>query len=236
MKKMHSAKLKHNSLTQLLAVATIATSAVTSISIESARAITFNGELDFGNATSPFASMVNPAPGDNFNVMFNPGGTASIISAFGNFSPTFTAGTTIPSNSPSVGFSYVSGSTYKLDQDLIFNFTSLTPTSFTLKQNSTFTQTDILNNGIKVGAGLQLANNLGSFFTNGGDITNIPTLAFSLNDTGIPSGGLFIAQAGPTTAVPEPFTIIGTIVGGTAAFRMRKKLSATNKNQNDRNS
>ncbi|MCY7337684.1 MAG: PEP-CTERM sorting domain-containing protein [Chamaesiphon sp.] len=32
------------------------------------------------------------------------------------------------------------------------------------------------------------------------------------------------------TAVPEPFTIIGTIIGGTAAFRMRKKLSNSVKN------
>jgi Domain of unknown function (DUF4082) len=32
-----------------------------------------------------------------------------------------------------------------------------------------------------------------------------------------------------STSVPEPFTIIGTLVGGTAAFRMRKKFKATNK-------
>jgi hypothetical protein len=32
-----------------------------------------------------------------------------------------------------------------------------------------------------------------------------------------------------TTAVPEPFTIIGTLVGGTAAFRMRKKLKLARK-------
>jgi hypothetical protein len=30
-----------------------------------------------------------------------------------------------------------------------------------------------------------------------------------------------------STSVPEPFTIIGTIVGGTTAFRMRKKLLKT---------
>lgn len=33
---------------------------------------------------------------------------------------------------------------------------------------------------------------------------------------------------GNPTAVPEPFTIIGTLVGGTAALRMRKKLKSTN--------
>jgi hypothetical protein len=32
---------------------------------------------------------------------------------------------------------------------------------------------------------------------------------------------------GPSAAVPEPFTIIGTLVGGTAALRMRKKLKSS---------
>ena len=31
------------------------------------------------------------------------------------------------------------------------------------------------------------------------------------------------------TPVPEPFTIVGTLIGGTAALRMRKKLKASNK-------
>jgi hypothetical protein len=34
------------------------------------------------------------------------------------------------------------------------------------------------------------------------------------------------AEVFPATAVPEPFTIIGTLIGGTAAIRMRKKLNA----------
>ena len=38
-------------------------------------------------------------------------------------------------------------------------------------------------------------------------------------------------QLGTATAqsVPEPFSIIGTLVGGTAAFRIRKKLADANK-------
>ncbi|WP_245894016.1 PEP-CTERM sorting domain-containing protein [Chamaesiphon polymorphus] len=38
-------------------------------------------------------------------------------------------------------------------------------------------------------------------------------------------------QFGTATAqsVPEPFSIIGTLVGGTAAFRLRKKLADANK-------
>jgi hypothetical protein len=36
----------------------------------------------------------------------------------------------------------------------------------------------------------------------------------------------FLRATAPT-AVPEPLTIIGTIIGGTAAMRMRKKLKST---------
>jgi hypothetical protein len=36
--------------------------------------------------------------------------------------------------------------------------------------------------------------------------------------------------ASTSTAVPEPFTIIGTLIGGTAALRMRKQLKGASKN------
>jgi hypothetical protein len=42
-----------------------------------------------------------------------------------------------------------------------------------------------------------------------------------------PTGVLLYSS--PATAVPEPFTIVGTIMGGTAAMRMRKKLKSGNK-------
>ena len=35
--------------------------------------------------------------------------------------------------------------------------------------------------------------------------------------------------AGSSTDVPEPFTIVGTLIGGTAALRMRKKLKSNDK-------
>jgi hypothetical protein len=41
--------------------------------------------------------------------------------------------------------------------------------------------------------------------------------------------GTFSSTPTPTTQVPEPFTIIGTLVGGTAALRMRKKLKSSDK-------
>jgi hypothetical protein len=36
-------------------------------------------------------------------------------------------------------------------------------------------------------------------------------------------------NATSSTSVPEPFTIVGTLVGGSAALRMRKKLKSTTK-------
>ncbi len=45
------------------------------------------------------------------------------------------------------------------------------------------------------------------------------------------NSGSIIATIGGTraasTAVPEPFTIVGTLIGGTAALRMRKKLKSS---------
>jgi hypothetical protein len=38
-----------------------------------------------------------------------------------------------------------------------------------------------------------------------------------------------VVTPGGSTAVPEPFTIVGTLIGATAAYRTRKRLKATNK-------
>jgi hypothetical protein len=40
---------------------------------------------------------------------------------------------------------------------------------------------------------------------------------------------LNVTSASTTTAVPEPFTIVGTLLGGASALRMRKRFKATNK-------
>jgi hypothetical protein len=64
-------------------------------------------------------------------------------------------------------------------------------------------------------------------------------LTRNAGNAGVPTGsdtGTFnctnIPDLPPTptpTAVPEPFTIIGTLMGGAAAYRMRKRYKATNK-------
>jgi hypothetical protein len=38
-----------------------------------------------------------------------------------------------------------------------------------------------------------------------------------------------VSAISASTAVPEPFTVIGTLIGGTVALRMRKKLKSTTK-------
>ena len=54
---------------------------------------------------------------------------------------------------------------------------------------------------------------------------------FNCTNIGRPDGGIPVTTPpdGGGTAVPEPLTIIGTLVGGMAALRMRKKLIATAK-------
>lgn len=65
-------------------------------------------------------------------------------------------------------------------------------------------------------------------FTSSSDISSI---AFSSPASNFPDLPYYIAldnfrfgSANPATSVPEPFTVIGTLVGGSAALRMRKKL------------
>ncbi|WP_181243730.1 PEP-CTERM sorting domain-containing protein [Chamaesiphon polymorphus] len=47
---------------------------------------------------------------------------------------------------------------------------------------------------------------------------------------GKPPFSLLSSVSVTPTPVPEPLTIIGTIVGGTVALRLRKKLSKSTKN------
>ena len=75
---------------------------------------------------------------------------------------------------------------------------------------------------------------LSSFFTpftiSSGFQSGINTLDFIIHNGSGPTGlrteltGTADLSANPTS-VPEPFTIIGTLIGGTAAFRMKKKLT-----------
>jgi hypothetical protein len=63
-----------------------------------------------------------------------------------------------------------------------------------------------------------------------GDLSIINKTGTAFTDRVLPGFGNFVAASpydSGSTAVPEPFTIIGTLIGGTAAVRMRKKLKAS---------
>jgi hypothetical protein len=71
-------------------------------------------------------------------------------------------------------------------------------------------------------------------FFNDDATTNVETSSGLIARISIYDGALSATDAstltgGGTTAVPEPFTVVGTLIGGTAALRMRKKLKATAK-------
>jgi hypothetical protein len=69
---------------------------------------------------------------------------------------------------------------------------------------------------------------LGSIFGNALDTTPTSTLNLITNDSFYTdnTSGYIVSGSISSTPVPEPFTIVGTLVGGTAAVRMRKKLKA----------
>ncbi|PSB53091.1 PEP-CTERM sorting domain-containing protein [Chamaesiphon polymorphus CCALA 037] len=78
---------------------------------------------------------------------------------------------------------------------------------------------------------------LNSLLAAGNTQIKIDTLNPSNDDNIFFAGINITARAGvnapppppSTTAVPEPFTIVGTLIGAGTAFRMRKRLKATNK-------
>jgi hypothetical protein len=76
---------------------------------------------------------------------------------------------------------------------------------------------------------------LKSFLAAGNTQIKIDTTNPSNDDNIFFAGVNITARAGvnapppPSTNVPEPFTIVGTLIGSAAAYRMRKRLKVTNK-------
>jgi hypothetical protein len=111
-----------------------------------------------------------------------------------------------------------------------FNFGALLIGNSTLGFNQLFTANAV--NGLgssNPSSNLSLANiSLNSIFGTG--LTSGTILEFRTADVnnGDNAGAFSVSGSinGATTAVPEPFTIIGTLIGGTAAVRMRKKLKS----------
>jgi Protein of unknown function (DUF642) len=121
-----------------------------------------------------------------------------------------------------VGVAKNSNGNYELPSVLNLSINGGTKTAFT---NSNLVQGQI---------------NWAPFFQNFTATSSSTTIAFF---NGVPAGSnafnsgnnfvgldnVQISTVSSPTSVPEPFTTIGTLVGGAAAFRMRKKFKATNK-------
>ncbi len=207
------------------------------------------GNLAFNDGAQLGSGAITTA-GGNFSVNFSSGGNAIVTDASGGFSP-LVPGVVNPTTSvartiaPSVGnFSYTSvvpaatGGTFTatLLNALNYNFGS-TIGSVNLGIGSTFTGFYIAPTPAipSLASGHSFLNfNTGnvSFLsgtstTGGAQTTPLLLTSFNFdvdNATGGSSNGSYSIVA---SAVPEPFTIIGTLVGGTAALRMRKKLIAS---------
>lgn len=159
--------------------------------------------------------------------------------------------TSNPVSFEQVGFSATvpGGIDYIPTTDLVFTFpagptaTGATLATLTLPANTRFLVTPAASSGTGIARSnfnIYTTPSFGGTFTNGSDITNLNFTSFSFdvdnfdstNPLNISPNGSFslVATVPDATAVPEPFTIIGTILGGTAAMRMRKKLAAAANN------
>ena len=241
---------KSTSLTQMFAISTLAIGASVGIAVAPAHAVFItNGQLSFNDGVlntadtvpvspativTPGSKIITPVAGNEFTASFNNRGVVVVGIATGDFSTPFPNSTQAVTAS-SVGLRYDSGSNYKTTGELVFDFG--TSGKLSIASGATFLNTPqgaTHSNFAYQGTTASFVNNFNT--------TVIPITSFNFDVDNIasnnpanlsPNGSYSlvtsIVGAPPTTAVPEPFTIIGTLVGGTAAVRMRKKLAATQK-------
>ncbi len=202
----------------------------------------FNGLAFDGNNNLYGIAGANPRNGDG-----NPGfysintsdGVATLISNLGSLAPTAFGFTTA---TPPVS----TGDT----SDIVFNGTSFFAVSgntnsrlFTIDPTTGATSL-IGNTGVDLISGLTFESGVLRGYTTDRRQVEIntssgaATFATTLPLTGITTfadgsnflvGGAASTPVASSTAVPEPFTVIGTLLGAGSALKMRKRFKATNK-------
>jgi hypothetical protein len=213
-------------LTRLLTVGTIAAGVAAIFPVASAQAVEFHhGELDFDGGTSAFYTAAKN--NQNFSISFNTPANVSLASGEFGAAPYFPTTGSYSANSPVGNFSFVSGGvssrTYQLTNNLQFVFAN--GVKLNLGAGSIFTGT--ANN---TSAAFGLFTSTGSSFENGANLVPTESFDFGFTDNRVATPGFpSYTIAAVAQEVPEPFSIIGTIVGGTSALRMRKKLKSANK-------
>jgi hypothetical protein len=193
-------------------------------------AFLYNTDITFNSNIPTFYSNVQPVTQvpPKFDTNF---GTAVMVSssqgtlssapfftpalAMYNFSAPAPTATFINPTGTDAAFSYV------LESDINFQFAN--GLDVVIAAGTQF-------NGSRNASAVELStiDPTGSYFFLGGDKTFIDALSFGLNDilgNGNSTYGITASTGAPPTAVPEPFTIVGTSIGAITAFRMRKKLA-----------
>jgi hypothetical protein len=223
---------------KIVAISSLAVGVATSISAAPAEAVSIgSGNLTFsdGATNSTPGTPITGLAGNFFTVDFDRGGNNTVTEATGTF------GTLIPGVSlinsvpkavnPSTGnFLYVAGAPAG---SFDYRLTNLTGLDFDFGPsigNLNIAANSIFRGSFAGGSNVNFSLNPLNLatFRNGSDSSpvNVQNFDFSISSNTDRTGSYGLS----VTAVPEPFTIIGTIIGGTAAFRMRKKLSSSAKN------
>jgi hypothetical protein len=206
----------------LLAICGLAIGACTAISAAPAGAVALNtGGVTISDGAVDFYAAGTPA---SYSVTFNPTpGIAFSSNVSGSYVPFFPNFGTLPVATSTGTFNRVGATeNYSLASTLNFSFSGGS-TIIAIDGGNIFTRS-ISATGIDF-SGTNLTGRVINNVTTTDNLA-LPTVALTFNDLATPGGGGYTLSVSPT-AVPEPFTIIGTLVGGTAALRMRKKLIAT---------
>lgn len=222
--------LKTDLAIKILAVSGMASGCAAAISAPVNAASLSNGSIAFNTVTDNFLAEVNPVAGDTVTINFAP--PVDVSSATGPFAAPgfFPSPNNYPiASNPIAVLSYVgidplnaSDFLYSLNSPLSFNFTN--GISLNIGAGSTFAGSFNIQNGVR----FEIRDGVGSNFGNtiAGDTTMPSGLNFTIGAlNGSLTGGATVLATTSAVATPEPFTIIGTLIGGSAALRMRKKLA-----------
>ena len=245
MKIKQFANLPNIKALNIVAVSSLAIGIAASISAAPAQAVSItSGTLLFTdgalNTNVVGGGSIAPVVGNQFTVNFNGVNSATVqADTSGSF---VTAGLSAGPRyiaSSSADYLFAGGNTYTQVGDLVFDFSQQVTANplvarLTVGNGSIFSTASVGDaTTFSFVSGnttflTQPDNILSQLLVQQGDFRfSVDNLASNNPaNIGIPNGSYSLAA----TAVPEPFTIIGTIIGGTAAFRMRKKLSNSVKN------
>ncbi len=225
-------KINHFANLQTLKIAAVSTLAIGAATIGAApaQAAIVNGSVSFNDGALNVSGTLPAVPGPgSFTATFNNVGAAIVSANSGSLGGLLPLGARSVAAS-SVGLSYSAGANYITTNDLIFDFGAAAG-KLTIATGALFLDTPNLAGSH---SNFTYQGNAATF-TNGTDVTALNVTSFNFDVDNLaasnpantsPNGSYsLVTTVAPTTAVPEPFTIVGTIIGGTAAFRMRKKVS-----------